>query len=119
MSQVRLTDSARHRITVTALPNKYHRSSIFSAALPIFVHRVHAAPAADPGVLMRAHWSGVLTGFASALMLCASPLIANSATAPNFAPDRSDPTALRCDQLADSPGDPSRVGSGVEFSNIN
>jgi len=68
---------------------------------------------------MRAHWPGVLTGFASALMLCASPLIASGATAPNFAPDRSDATALRCDQLADSPGDPTRVGPGVQFDKIN
>jgi TPR repeat protein len=52
-------------------------------------------------------------------MLCASPLVASGATAPAFAPDRNDPTALRCDQLADSPGDPSRVGPGVEFEKIN
>ena len=68
---------------------------------------------------MRAHWSGVLTGLASALMLCASPLIASGATAVNYGPDRSDPTALRCDQLAASPGDPNRVGPGVEFEKIN
>ena len=67
---------------------------------------------------MRAHWPGFLTGFASALLFCVSPLIANGATSANFAPDRNDPTALRCDQFADPPNDPSRVGAGVAFANI-
>ena len=71
------------------------------------------------GGFMRTHWSGVFTGFASALLFCVSPLVANGATTTsNFAPDRGDPTALRCDQLADSPNDPNRVGAGVEFANI-
>lgn len=36
----------------------------------------------------------------------------------NFPPDRNDSVALQCDQLADPPLDPQRVGDGVSFQKI-
>src|SRR5208282_2649467 len=36
-----------------------------------------------------------------------------------FAAPRDDPTAQRCDALADSPDDPERVGDGVDADSIN
>ena len=36
----------------------------------------------------------------------------------NFPPDRNDPIALQCDQLADAPIDPQRVGDGVSYQKI-
>jgi hypothetical protein len=37
----------------------------------------------------------------------------------NYPPDRNDPIAMRCDQLADSPIDPQRIGDGVQFGQID
>ncbi len=36
----------------------------------------------------------------------------------NFPPDRNDSVALQCDQLADPPLDPQRVGDGVAFEKV-
>lgn len=37
----------------------------------------------------------------------------------NFPPDRKDSVALKCDELADSPLDPQRIGSGAGFEQLD
>jgi uncharacterized protein len=37
----------------------------------------------------------------------------------SFAPDKDDSVAAKCDELADAPVDPLRVGNGVEFGHID
>jgi TPR repeat protein len=37
----------------------------------------------------------------------------------DFPPDRTDPVAMRCDELADHPADRQRVGNGVPFARID
>jgi TPR repeat protein len=67
-------------------------------------------------------FSAVLTAFCVLVYSIAAPELAGAAAG---MPSPRKPAAsgasadLRCDQLADSPNDPSRVGSGVPFDQIN
>lgn len=37
----------------------------------------------------------------------------------DYPPDRRDPVAIKCDELADTPTDPQRIGNGVDFNQID
>jgi TPR repeat protein len=73
--------------------------------------------------------TGTLAQFVILSLCSGAPLtaVAQGAVSPppaaeatlDFLPDQNDPTALRCDALADHPADPHRVGDGVAFEQIS
>jgi uncharacterized protein len=70
----------------------------------------------------RIAFPSVVAGCAIVLLCSVSPPIAGADEQPatlNFLPDRQDPVALKCDELADHPRDPHRVGDGVVFEEIS
>jgi TPR repeat protein len=80
---------------------------------------------------MSSHTIGSRLLAALLVLLCGAPLpaVAQQSAHPrdivarrpvlDIPPDRSDPVALRCDELADHPADRHRVGDGVVFGKIN
>jgi TPR repeat protein len=73
--------------------------------------------------------TGKLTQFVVLSLCLGAPLtaVAQDSVSPppaaeatlDFLPDQNDPTALRCDALADHPTDPHRAGDGVVFEEIS